>query len=270
MKIILYVKTHNKTGLKYFGKSSDTIDQQKYLGSGKYWCRHLKKHGKDIKTEIVGKFDSMNECEKFAVKFSIDNNIVESEAWANLKMENGRGSAPLGIEHDIETRKKISASSKEHWKNHRDKIIESQKNSWTEDKRLKYSIDQKKLWTPERKKSHSEKIKGNPGDRSQTGIPKPKGFGKLISKALSGKPKSPEHMRALSLSRQSDKRTFIDHLGCKYELHSDFSNKYGVNMNTFRDLDAKIVRHTPVYEKLNIDFSYAKNKTKRELGFRFE
>jgi len=41
-------------------------------------------------------------------------------------------------------------------------------------------------------------------------------------------------------------------------------------MNTFRDLDAKITRHTSVYKKLGINYNCAKNKTKRELGFKFE
>jgi hypothetical protein len=36
----LYVKTHNITGLKYFGKT--TNDPFKYKGSGKYWLDHLK------------------------------------------------------------------------------------------------------------------------------------------------------------------------------------------------------------------------------------
>ena len=36
----LYVKTHNKSGLKYLGK---TIQNPfKYKGSGTYWLRHIK------------------------------------------------------------------------------------------------------------------------------------------------------------------------------------------------------------------------------------
>lgn len=40
--IHLYIKTHNTTGLKYFGKT--TKDPYKYLGSGKHWRAHLKIH----------------------------------------------------------------------------------------------------------------------------------------------------------------------------------------------------------------------------------
>lgn len=39
MIIHLYVKIHNVTGLKYFGKT--TKDPFKYRGSGKYWLAHL-------------------------------------------------------------------------------------------------------------------------------------------------------------------------------------------------------------------------------------
>jgi 5-methylcytosine-specific restriction endonuclease McrA len=41
--IYLYVKTHNKTGLKYLGKTEQ--DPFVYLGSGKRWLNHLNKHG---------------------------------------------------------------------------------------------------------------------------------------------------------------------------------------------------------------------------------
>lgn len=37
----LYIKTHNKTGLKYFGKTTSN-DPYKYKGSGSYWLDHLK------------------------------------------------------------------------------------------------------------------------------------------------------------------------------------------------------------------------------------
>ena len=51
------------------------------------WTRHLKKHGNDITTEIIGYFIDENECRKVAIGFIKDNNIVESKDWANLKEE---------------------------------------------------------------------------------------------------------------------------------------------------------------------------------------
>jgi len=85
--IYLYHKKHKITGLNYFGKT--TVDPYSYNGSGKYWNSHLKKHGKEIETVEVWKFDNVNECSLFAINFSKENNIVESKDWANLKEENG-------------------------------------------------------------------------------------------------------------------------------------------------------------------------------------
>lgn len=84
----LYIKTHNTTKLKYFGKTT-SIDPYTYLGSGKYWVRHLNIHGKDISTEILGYFTDENECKRMASEFSTKHNITESKEWANLKNETG-------------------------------------------------------------------------------------------------------------------------------------------------------------------------------------
>lgn len=80
--IYLYIKTHNQTGLKYFGKT--THDPRSYRGSGKVWTKHLKEFGNDVSTEILGEFTDREHCAEIARKFSVDNNIVESAEWANL------------------------------------------------------------------------------------------------------------------------------------------------------------------------------------------
>lgn len=100
--ITLYIKTHNVTGLKYFGKTTKK-DPYKYKGSGKYWLQHLKKHGYDVSTEIIGRFDSQEDCTKFALKFSEENQILESKEWANLRVENGLDGAPTGNSFSEET-----------------------------------------------------------------------------------------------------------------------------------------------------------------------
>ena len=87
MSIYLYIKTHQTTGLKYFGKTTNK-NPHKYRGSGKYWKRHLKKYGNLVDTEILGYYTE-DEVEPIALKFSKDNNIVESKEWANLIEENG-------------------------------------------------------------------------------------------------------------------------------------------------------------------------------------
>jgi hypothetical protein len=129
----LYVKTHNKTGLKYFGKT--TRDPFIYLGSGLHWKRHLKVHGCDVSTVIIGYFTDKKELIETALQFSYKNNIAESSEWANIIPENGidggsfseyitdeirkkmsenRKGKPswLGRKHSMESRSKMSSSKK--------------------------------------------------------------------------------------------------------------------------------------------------------------
>ena len=84
----LYVKEHTKTGLKYFGKTTRK-DPIKYKGSGLYWKRHLKKHGNFVRTTWLKLFENEEELNEYAIKFSEENDIVNSSEWANMKNENG-------------------------------------------------------------------------------------------------------------------------------------------------------------------------------------
>lgn len=90
----LIIKQHNKTGLKYFCKTTNK-DPIKYLGSGTVWRRHIKKYGKDITTLWCQLFFSEQEIKEYATKFSIENNIISekdefgNKIWANLIIENG-------------------------------------------------------------------------------------------------------------------------------------------------------------------------------------
>lgn len=86
----LYVKTHNKTGLKYLGYTNSK-NPHKYKGSGKYWTLHLKKHGDDFKTEILHECQNKTEIASLGIHYSNLWNIVESNKWANLKPETGDG-----------------------------------------------------------------------------------------------------------------------------------------------------------------------------------
>jgi hypothetical protein len=95
-KIYLYIKVHTKTGLKYFGKTTNN-NPYSYKGSGSYWQKHIKKHGKDnIETLQVWEFDNQSECTDFALHFSEENNIVKSKDWANLREENGKDGVTSG------------------------------------------------------------------------------------------------------------------------------------------------------------------------------
>jgi hypothetical protein len=78
----LYIKQHTITGLMYFGKT--TKNPEKYLGSGSYWVRHIKKHGKQYVINLwYCLFYNELECREFALQFSKQHNIVESKEWAN-------------------------------------------------------------------------------------------------------------------------------------------------------------------------------------------
>jgi len=103
MTIYLYVKTHNKTGLKYLGKT-ESKDPHKYSGSGTYWKLHLKKHGKDYSTEIIKECKSKEEFASWGLYYSKLWNVVESNDWANLKEETGDARGKLSAE----SRMKIS------------------------------------------------------------------------------------------------------------------------------------------------------------------
>ena len=96
--IYLYVKKHNKTGLSYLGKTIQ--DPFKYKGSGVRWKNHIKKHGYDVTTTILATFNTNEELKTYSQKLSEELDIVNSSAWANLKIEAGDGGpSPYNIEH---------------------------------------------------------------------------------------------------------------------------------------------------------------------------
>ena len=108
MNTYLYIKRHTITGLKYFGKTTKQ-DPYAYLGSGKLWLRHLKKHKIEfVVTDWVKLFTNETELVEFALNFSTENNIVESSEWANLMPENGLHGGAKGRIVSAETRAKHS------------------------------------------------------------------------------------------------------------------------------------------------------------------
>ena len=97
----LYVKTHQVTGLKYLGQTSKS-DPHKYTGSGKYWLRHIKQHGKNWDTEILLESQTKKNINRLGAYYSNLWNVVESDEWANLKPETGDGAAS-GIHNHMKT-----------------------------------------------------------------------------------------------------------------------------------------------------------------------
>ncbi len=86
----LYIKTHNKTGLKYLGKTNRD-DYHVYPGSGVRWKRHLAKHGYDYATTILLVTDNKEELRETGLFFSKLFNVVKSKEWANFQDEKGDG-----------------------------------------------------------------------------------------------------------------------------------------------------------------------------------
>lgn len=108
MNTYLYIKRHTITGLRYFGKTTKQ-DPYAYLGSGKLWLRHIKKHGKEfVVTDWVKLFNNESELVEFALNFSKENNIVKSLEWANLMDEDGKHGSAKGRIVSAETRAKHS------------------------------------------------------------------------------------------------------------------------------------------------------------------
>ena len=114
MTITLYESIHNITGLKYFGKTEKyhtTEDLQKYYhGSGKYWKRHLKKHGDNVTMSIWYQDENQEAVTHLALMYSEIYNIVESDKYANLVLENGAKGNVVGINITREQREKISSA----------------------------------------------------------------------------------------------------------------------------------------------------------------
>jgi len=163
----LYIKQHNITGLKYFGKTVRK-DPIKYLGSGTYWNNHLKKHNTDITTIWCQLFTNIDELVAYAVKFSLDNNIVESSEWANLEIEDGLSGCGFSrIVTQVTIDKRVEK-------------LKGKKRTIEQKERMRQAQLSRKQKTPEEKAAISQKI----------------------SNALKGRklgPKSPEHKLKLSL-----------------------------------------------------------------------
>ena len=86
--IYLYLKTHNKTGLSYLGKTKN--DPYKYKGSGTYWKRHLEKHGNDVSTIVLESCENLERFGKLGSVYSLLWDVVNSKKFANLQTETGQ------------------------------------------------------------------------------------------------------------------------------------------------------------------------------------
>lgn len=115
--VYLYIKIHNNTGLMYFGRTVNP-NPEKYSGSGVYWRNHLKKYGKNISTILFEKFDSLEDAKEFAIFFSEEYDIVNSNKWANMIVETAEQKSNMtGYTHTKESLLKMSMANlgENHW-----------------------------------------------------------------------------------------------------------------------------------------------------------
>lgn len=167
----LMIKTHNKTGLKYlcYTRKKDYIS---YTGSGIDWLLHLSEHGSDFKTELILETDNFEEFKKIAIEKSLEYDIVNSNNWANRKIEEGDGGNTVSNKKWITNGKIDKYIDKKYdlpegWKYGRSNCIfndnKKQKEFSSKVDRVKNGIAIKKIWDSGNfKRDHSKcGTKGN-------------------------------------------------------------------------------------------------------------
>lgn len=124
---------------------------------------------------------------------------------------------------------KISESSKRSWASEefRNRMINIHKKRW-DDPNLNLREKQAKrlseeFWTEERRKDHSDKLKGRPGSKVLKGVAQTEEHKKAVSEALTGRKLSTEHKRKLSepkprVCRLSDRKEMsVNHFNRRSE-----------------------------------------------------
>ncbi len=222
--IYLYIKTHNQTGLKYFGKTSK--NPHKYGGSGVVWKRHIKKYGNDVNTVIYGIYTDSNLCTQDAIDFSIRNDIVSSDAWANLIQENGLDGKPVGSDGHVftdEQRQTIGEKSSDYWSSDLNRVLQSKRLSdyWKNNDSARESLSSS--MTGKKRPRHSEFMKERSKNHRNDGFmnyimgERSQDHKDAIRDALKGKPKSESHKEKLrvkkpiTVCRLHDRREMSSH-----------------------------------------------------------
>jgi hypothetical protein len=195
MHIYLYVKTHNKTGFKYLGKTSRK-DPHKYPGSGKRWLRHLKKHGYDYTTEILLATEDKNVLKEEGLRYSKLWRVTESDDWANLRDECGDGGDTSNTENYILGMKNRDLSGKNNPMYKRSAITKNNLKWYTDGNKNIYVTEGTQ---PENFSKGRFNLKRKPHSDEHK---------KKISKSLTGKPASnrktvisPEGLEFLSIKK---------------------------------------------------------------------
>lgn len=216
------IKRHKDTGLLYFCKTS-TRDPLKYTGSGKYWKKHLRIHGKNVDTVWYQLFETKEDLVEFALFFSEFNNIVSDvdscgkKIWANEIPENGLdGGGNKGVASPL---KGIPTGRPSVWKGksrpEHSKTMKGRKQTSEHSQKISDAL-KKHTRTAE----HGEAI-----SKSKKGIPNPK-----VSVALKGRP---SHNKGLKLKTYSCEHCGIEtSRGNINRWHGNNCKKKGNNNET--------------------------------------
>ena len=180
----LYIKQHSVTGLKYFGKTAK-YDPLKYLGSGKHWKSHIKKHGTmHVVTLWYQLFDDKSLLTEFALLFSDHWDIVKSKEWANLIPENGIDGGVKGYPHSAQHNANVSAALKG-----------ISTGPCSDERKSKISAATKGVPKPPRTLEHNANIS-------------------LAKKGKKQKPQSTEHNAAISAGKKGKKQPKVKCIYC--------------------------------------------------------
>ncbi|MFY8212262.1 MAG: NUMOD3 domain-containing DNA-binding protein [Candidatus Nanopelagicus sp.] len=112
----LYIKTHKKSRLKYFGYTKQ--NPYTYAGSGTDWKTHLKNYGHSVETEVILQTTDKSEIIYWGSFYSTKWNIVSAQddfgnkIWANKIPETGSGAGrKFGTTLSEKSKKLISDKS---------------------------------------------------------------------------------------------------------------------------------------------------------------
>ena len=168
----LLVVKHNTTGLKYFCKTTLLDRVHRYKGSGTSWTSHLREHGFDVNVGILGFYVEEQRCLDAAKNFSEDNNIVNSNEWANAVIETGKNGCSM-----------VGERNPFYGKKHMPEAIESARL-----KRLGRSVNKGAYRSPEQRAKISASLKGRKNP--------------VVAAKLTGRKQTEEHKANVAKGRQ--------------------------------------------------------------------
>ena len=196
--------------------------------------------------EYIAQFEDAEEAKLFAIKFSLENDIVNSPLWANCIIENAQDGAPIGhpgYKFTDQQIQKISESSKKMWSNpeykarlkkvHRDRLQD-------EKERLKCG----NAFRGKKRPEHSLKLVGRTlSEEVKEKMRKPKhsDHGAKVSTGLKGLQKSELHRAALSAARKNVPLKTCPHCGITMNA-SSYGRYHGdrckLNPSVSKDIDS--------------------------------